>query len=259
MIYGYIKESNIVEWIIIGYFVLSTIYNYLGYFLISFIKNTLLSIVFSLATLSVIITYISIPQKLKVSEVLWSWGSLFCIFLSFFFFLQLYLECRRPNFIFKYVHSSVKNNNIDNCIWSSVLTGNLLKIITKNNEQHIVFPKYSSSYDCKQTRKKYMMAFPLKKGKVINNRVEYYEDNTKQILYKMYEIEQKNHIYNYLFEQENLDQETHHHCCKLYKDYPKVPFYQILSEYEERIDFKDIVSISIINLPNLDSKSGIND
>lgn len=62
MIYGYIKESNIVEWIIIGYFVLSTIYNYLGYFLISFIKNTLLSIVFSFATLSVIITYISIPQ-----------------------------------------------------------------------------------------------------------------------------------------------------------------------------------------------------
>ena len=30
-----------------------------------------------------------------------------------------------------------------------------------------------------------------------------------------------------------------------YHPYPKVPFYQILSEFEDRIDFKDIASISI--------------
>lgn len=259
MIYDYIIKSTSVGGIIFVIYILSKIYNSIGYFLISFIKYLLLSIVFSFAILTLIITCISIPQQLKVAEVLWWWGTLFLIFLVLFSFFQLFLERHFPKYVFEYVHSSVKNNNIDNCIWSSILTGDLLKIITKNNEEHIVFPKYSSSFDCKQTRKKYMMAFPLKKGKVINNRVEYYEDNTEQILNKLAELEMKNHIYNFIFEPEDVYLVTCHDCCQLSKSYPKVPFYQVLSEYEERIDFKDIVSISIIHLQNSNSKLGIND
>jgi len=43
------------------------------------------------------------------------------------------------------------------------------------------------------------------------------------------------------------------------KFFPKVPLYQILSEFEDRIDFKDIASISIYHLPNTNSEGNKND
>ena len=43
--------------------------------------------------------------------------------------------------------------------------------------------------------------------------------------------------------------------------YPKVPFYQVLSEFEERINFNDIVSITICHVQEFkseDKNNGMN-
>lgn len=158
--------------------------------------------------------------------------------------IQLISETISPKTELQYANLSVKNNNIDNCIWCACTSGQLIKIITKSNEEFIVFPKYSSSYDCKLTIKKYLRAFILKKGIIDNNgKVEYYEDNTRQILQKADLLIQRNNDQNSLFEEIKIDSTENKKWA--YKPYPKVLFYQILSEFEDRIDFKDIVSISI--------------
>lgn len=180
--------------------------------------------------------------------------------LSYFVFdlVQLWIDYNCPGYVFRYLHTSVKNNNIDNCIWCACTSGQLIKIITKSNEEFIVFPKYSSSFDCKLTSKKYLRAFILKKGIIDNNgKVEYYEDNTRQILQSADLLIQRNNDQNFLFEEFKTDS-TENKRFSL-KFYPKVPLYQILSEFEDRIDFKDIASISIYHLPNTNSEGNKND
>lgn len=162
----------------------------------------------------------------------------------FFSLIQLISETISPKTELQYANLSVKNNNIDNCIWCACTSGQLIKIITKSNEEFIGFPKYSSSYDCKLTIKKYLRAFILKKGIIDNNgKVEYYEDNTRQILQNADLLIQRNNDQNSLFEEIKIDSTENKRWA--YKPYPKDLFYQILSEFEDRIDFKDIVSISI--------------
>lgn len=228
-----------------------------GYVIRNLLSNFLLSISLSFVCSVYITDSEPSNNRLYFVNLIGNLSLLTILLLVSFTSIQLFREFCSSKSVLKYVHSSVKNNNIDDCIWNSCLTGKLVKIITKFNEQYIVFPKYSSSFECKIISKKYLRAFVLKKGKVNNNGVEYYEDNTEQILNKLAELEMKNHIYNFIFEPEDVYLVTCHDCCQLSKSYPIVPFYQVLSEYEERIDFKDIVSISIIHLQNSNFKSSI--
>ena len=233
------------------------IFDRIGYFLIILFKNVFLSILFALAYATTYVAILSSNSKDNseiISELIYQFFLSLTVLFIVFAIIQIVIEYRYPKSAFRYVRYSVKNNIIDNCIWSACTSGQLIKIITKSNEEFIVFPKYSSSYECKITGKKHLRAFILKKGNVNNNgKAEYYEDNTRLILKKLddlsHKIEKqklkKIRSNEFLFEPLENKLEASYKCFLLNKPYPKVPFYQILSEFEDRIDFKDIASISI--------------
>lgn len=225
------------------------IFKRIGYVQIKIIKIGFLSIIDSIAIMAVCVDP---PQKIVLQSLIntnlikyisiWILLSIFIFFVLYL--IQLKVDYHSPKHVFKYLHISVKNNNIDNCIWCACTSGQLIKIITKSNEEFIVFPKYSSSYDCKLPNKKHLRVFILKKGKVnCYGKFEYYEDNTRLILQNADLLVRRKNDHNSLFEEIKTDssenKKPHYH------PYLKVPFYQILSEFEDRIDFKDIASISI--------------
>lgn len=225
----------------------------LGYNSKKIFKGFLISSLYSFAFAILYLDYVK-RDNIDVYYFLLIWLILFIVFFVISLVVLIFIEYCVPKFSFKYVSYSVKNSKFDDCIWCACTSGQLIKIITKSNEEFIVFPKYSSSYECKITGKKHLRAFILKKGNVNNKgKPEYYEDNTRQILKKLddlsHKIEKqklkKIRSNEFLFEPLENKLESSYKCFLSNKPYPKVPFYQILSEFEDRIDFKDIASISI--------------
>lgn len=251
-------QGNLSKWIIFLVLIYKII-DRIGYFLINVLRNLFLSFLFALAyatTYETVIDSNVFSKSEHISNFIYNFILSFVFFLLIFAIIQLLREFFHPKSVFNYVRYSVKNNNIDNCIWCASTSGQLIKIITKSNKEFIVFPKYSSSYECKIISKKYLRAFFLKKGKIDNKgKVEYYEDNTKLVLQKIEKLKKKNiklelknnRTKEFLFEPLDYYHQSSFIKCLLNKPYPKVPFYKILSEFEDRIDFKNIASISIYN------------
>lgn len=237
-------------------FVLKAVYKFfksIGYNAKKIFKGFLISSLYSFA-FSILYFDYEQSEKIEINNFLLIWFMLFIVFFAIALSMLILIDYSFPKFTFNYVSYSVKNNDFDDCIWCACTSGQLIKIITKSNEEFIIFPKYSSSYECKITGKKHLRAFILKKGNVNNKgKAEYYEDNTRQILKKLddlsHKIEKqklkKIRSNEFLFEPLENKLESSYKCFLSNKPYPKVPFYQILSEFEDRIDFKDIASISI--------------
>lgn len=233
----------------------------IGYVLSNVFRNLFLSVLISFAVTVTCTSQEPYNKSVYLVNFIGYW-ILFGIFILLLLSInQLFIEFKCPKFVFKYVSRSVQNNIIDDCIWRACTKGQLIEIVTKFKKQYIVFPKYSSSYDCKIINKKYLRVFMLKKGNINKDKsVECYEDNTQTIINRLKALEQKNRSFNILFEA--------HDCVQVpwYKrlsniPYPKVPFYQVLSEFEERINFNDIVSITICHVQEFkseDKNNGMN-
>lgn len=190
------------------------------------------------------IKYLYTTDKLSINAILYLCLYLIiCIFILLIFYtVNLVIDSLRSNFIFSYLSNSVSANKIDFYIYKAICTGNILSVRLNSNDVFLLFPKYSSSYNCKSIENKYLIAYIFKKFQIMGDKFCLYEDNSQELL-KKFEIDG-----TYLFYWKNFD--IFRSNSKLFKifcthPYPQVPFYQILDEYEERIDFKDIKSISI--------------
>lgn len=148
------------------------------------------------------------------------WLSLLVLFYFLFDIVQLIKEFHSPNTELMYTATSVTDKKIDHLIYHSCKTGKLIIITTNEHEKLIIFPKYSSSYDCNNESKKYLIAFILKKIK-LRKKVEYCEvDNTKQILQNADLLIRRNNDLNSLFEEIKTDSTNNKRFS--YKPYPQV-------------------------------------
>lgn len=199
------------------------------------------------------IKYFHTSDKLSINAIIYIIFYLITsiLLLVIFYALNLVIDSLRNNSIFYYLSKSVTENKIDFYVYKAICSGNILSVRLNSNEVFLLFPKYSSSYNCKAIENKFLIAYVFKKFRIIGGKFCLYEDNTKELL-KQFEIEG-----NYLFYWKNFN--IFRSNSKFFKifcthPYPQVPFYQILDEYEERIDFKDIKSISIYRCPQKDEQ-----
>ena len=190
------------------------------------------------------IKYFHTTDKLSINAIIYIFFYFITsiLLLVIFYALNLVIDSLRNNSIFYFLSKSITENKIDFYIYKAICSGKILSVRLNSNEVFLLFPKYSSSYNCKAIENKFLIAYVFKKFQIMGGKFCLYEDNTKELLKK---IEIKG---NYLFYWNNFDIfKSNSKISKIFytHPYPQVPFYQILDEYEERIDFKDIKSISI--------------
>lgn len=176
------------------------------------------------------------------------------------YFVRVLIDCCYTSPVFSYVKASVENNIVDYYLLKASVTGDILYVVTHFGVVYLLFPKYSSSYDCKITEKKFFVAYVFKKGYLLkDNQIDFFEDNSIELLKKINnyksQIRAKNEN-DLVFVSNNYVRQSKGWFSRFLfgNPYPQVPFYQILDEYEERIDFKDIKSISIYRCPQKDEQ-----
>ena len=186
-----------------------------------------------------------------ILDFIFCWLSVNSILFLLIYCVRVWIDSRHTSPVFSYVKASVENNIVDYYILKASVSGDILNVVTHSNVVYLLFPKYSSSYDCKITEKKFCVAYVFKKGYLSkDNKVDFFEDNSNGLLKKINnyksQIRVKNEN-NLVFESNNYVRKSKGWLSRFLfgNPYPQVPFYQILDEYEERIDFKDIKSISI--------------
>lgn len=98
----------------------------------------------------------------------------------------MWIDSRHTSPVFSYVKASVENNIIDYYLLKASVTGDMLYVVTHFGVVYLFFPKYSSSYDCKITEKKFCVAYIFKKGYLSkDNKVDFFEDNSNELLKKI--------------------------------------------------------------------------
>lgn len=187
----------------------------------------------------------------RIVDFIFTWILVNSILFMMIYFVRVLIDCCYTSPVFSYVKASVENNIIDYYLLKASVTGDILYVVTHFGVVYLLFPKYSSSYDCKITEKKFCVAYVFKKGYLSkDNKIDFFEDNSIELLKKINnyksQIRAKNEN-DLVFESNNYVRQSKGWFSRFLfgNPYPQVPFYQILDEYEERIDFKDIKSISI--------------
>lgn len=79
------------------------------------------------------------------------------------YFVRVLIDCCYTSPVFSYVKASVENNIIDYYLLKASVTGDILYVVTHFGVVYLLFPKYSSSYDCKITEKNSVLHMYSKK------------------------------------------------------------------------------------------------
>lgn len=255
LIKDYLTIQNIVSFGVLVKFVICGLKDRIGYATKLFFNNRLYSFLLTFVLMFFICDFdkfrdfkFTYSNLFVVASIWITVNYLVFLFVAFFrSIIDSFLTCP----VFSYVKASVENNIVDYYLLKASVSGDILNVVTHSDVVYLLFQKYSSSYDCKITEKKFCVAYVFKKGYLSkDNKIDFFEDNSIELLNKFnnYEAQIRDqNITHYIFEPRNYNNQSRDWFCRLLfgNPYPSVPFYQILDEYEERIDFKDIKSISI--------------
>lgn len=264
LIKDYLTIQNIFSFGVLVKFVICGLKDRIGYATKLFFNNLLYSFLLTFVLMFFICDFDKFRDfkftysNLCVGASIWITVN-YLVFLFVVFFRSI-IDSFRNSPVFSYVKASVENNFIDYYFLKAAVTGDILYVVTSSGVVYLLFPKYSSSYDCKITEKKFCVAYVFKKGYLSkDNQIDFFEDNSIELLQKFNnyksQIRAKNEN-DLVFESNNYVRQSKGWFRRFLSGnpYPQVPFYQILDEYEERIDFKDIKSISIYRCPQKDEQ-----
>lgn len=98
-----------------------------------------------------------------ILDFIFCWLSVNSILFLLIYCLRVWIDSRHTSPVFSYVKASVENNIVDYYILKASVSGDILNVVTHSNVVYLLFPKYSSSYDCKITEKNSVLHMYSKK------------------------------------------------------------------------------------------------